>query len=1147
MEWELILYIIILGAGIVISLAIARYAWQRRSIPGVEYFVLYSLAAVLWALGTILGLVSTGLTSQQVWGAVGGLGVAIMPVAWLAFTLKYTGREKWLATRMWTLMAVVPVVAFLLIGSYSVYRAVQLGRGLTVGELNPLITMVAWGSNVYLSLLLLAGTLLIIQELIRAPRVYRGQYLSLLVGVSTPWFFGVLALWGLDFFALEWLFIAFVIGELVIAWGIFRHHIFDIMPIALDRVIESISDGVIVLDVRHRMVDVNPAAQRMIGRSAQQVAGWPIAQALPAWKDQLRYLRQEPAQAEIALEGPGLRGQRPAGSPGDVEAGQHRGIYELRTSPLHDRRNVLSGWLVLLRDITERKRAEEELRQVNQVRDRRNRELTLLNRVIAATTSRLEPQAVLEAVCRELTLAFSLPHAAAAMLAEDGASLSVVAEFQSEEFPSALGAVIPVEDNPATQYVLQHKVPLAVVDAQHDPRMEPIHDLMRQVNVVSLLILPLIVRDQVVGTIGLDAVERREFSDEEIALAANAAAAASQALENAQAEEALRESEETLKLAMEGAEIGLWDRNLATGEAVIIHDWIEPLGYESGMVEPSYETWYQLVHPDDRPKIDQAMRRYLSGDVPLFEVEHRVRAKSGGWEWVLLRGKAVVRDGQGRPLRIAGIHQNVTARVQADEELREAKELAEKAQQEAEAANQAKSVFLANMSHELRTHLNAILGFSQLMVRDPDTTASQHENLETIVRSGEHLLALINDVLDLSKIEAGRVTVQATSFNLHHLLRGLEEMFRLRTAEKGLMLIFDYAPGVPQFVRTDEGKLRQVLMNLLGNAAKFTQEGGVTLRIGAEDNRLVFEVEDTGPGIAPEELEAVFDPFVQTASGRAVQEGTGLGLPISRQFVRLMGGDLVVQSEPGTGSLFRFEVPIQLAEAVDVPSSQPERRVVGLEPDQPTYRLLVVDDRETSRKLLTRLLAPLGFEVREASDGQQAVEVWQAWQPDLIWMDMRMPVLDGYQATQRIKATTRGQATVVIALTASAFEEDRQVILTEGCDDFVRKPFREAEIFDKLEKHLGVRFVYEEVVPAGGVEDTPAFPDAGLRPDSLAELPVAWVTALSQAAEQADGDVILGLVEQIRGQHPPVADALANLVRNYRFDIIVALIEEIGG
>jgi two-component system sensor histidine kinase/response regulator len=677
-------------------------------------------------------------------------------------------------------------------------------------------------------------------------------------------------------------------------------------------------------------------------------------------------------------------------------------------------------------ELLERKRAEEELRQVNEERARRNRELALLNRVITASTSRLEPKAVLEAVCAELAKAFGLPQSGATLFPRSGdrSVLEIVAEYKTEDRPSALGIVIPVEGNPAAQYVLEHKVPLALTDAQRDPRLAAIHDVMRKRDVATLLLLPLVIKGQVVGTIGLDSLERREFTDEEIALAANAAAAAAQALENAQAEESLRQAKEA-----------------------------------------------------------------------------------------------------------------------------------------AEAANRAKSVFLANMSHELRTPLNAILGFAQLMNRDPGLTSEQRENLDTISRSGEHLLNLINDVLEMSKIEAGRNTLNEESFDLSLLLDDLEDMFHMRASNKGLQLIFDRAPDVPQYVRTDQGKLRQVLINLLGNAVKFTQQGGVTLRAGYEppaassspDGKngqqrharpcLLFEVQDTGPGIRPNDLETIFNPFEQTARGQESQEGTGLGLSISRQFARLMGGDIGVTSEFGQGSLFRFRVPVELATKSDLARQQTRPRVIAMEPGQPVYRLMVVEDRDANRKLLVKMLRPLGFEVREAINGQQAIEIWESWKPHLIWMDMRMPVMDGYEATERIKATTQGQATVVVALTASAFEEDRALILSAGCDDFIRKPFREEEIFDALAKHLGVRFVYQEEHPEPAAADAEGGENDLLTPQVMAALPAEWVDKLYQAATQADGDRVLRLIEEIRPQNEPLADALAGLARDFRFDILMNLTE----
>ncbi|MGL5192525.1 MAG: PAS domain S-box protein [Chroococcales cyanobacterium] len=609
-----------------------------------------------------------------------------------------------------------------------------------------------------------------------------------------------------------------------------------------------------------------------------------------------------------------------------------------------------------------------------------------------------------------------------------------------------------------------------------------------------------------------------------------------------QAENALRESEAKLKAIVDNAPAGIYLKDLQ-GKMILVNQYILDLLQVSEeqclgktLAEFFPGEFAEQVEANERTLVENGMPYYFEEYIPLPDGIHTFYT-------VML----ILQDLNSQPYTLCGITTDITDRQRAETALIEAKEAAE-------SANMTKSAFLANMSHELRTPLNAILGFTQILAQDSSLNPPQQEQIAIINSSGEHLLNLINDVLEISKIEAGRSALNLSTFDFYALLNALEAMLQMKAASKGLQIIFDPEP-VPQYITTDESKLRQVLTNLVGNAIKFTRTGGVSLRVRAtaiEEAEtepasrfcFYFEIEDTGMGIAEEELSGLFTPFHQTTTGRTASEGTGLGLSISRQFVQMMGGDIQVSSRLDVGTLVKFTIQVSVAQASDLKTASRVPRIIGLEPDQPFYRILVADDRTESRRLIRCYLEPLGFEVREAENGQQALEVWENWEPHLIVMDMQMPVMNGYEATRQIRRHVKGQATVVIALTASVFEENRSLILSAGCDEFLRKPCRQEVLLETFAQHLGVRYQYED--PESGIEDKSDSRDAAFIPGpaALQGMPATWIGALHNAALAADSEAIEELIQEIPEHSGAIAECLQDWTDNFRFDKISKLTQE---
>jgi len=556
-----------------------------------------------------------------------------------------------------------------------------------------------------------------------------------------------------------------------------------------------------------------------------------------------------------------------------------------------------------------------------------------------------------------------------------------------------------------------------------------------------------------------------------------------------------------------------------------------------------------VVREDDSPfsNNDFPSLQTLRTGKPQSNVVLGVHRFDGTLVWISVNSQPLIAQDQARPYGVVITFHDITRAREAEAELRRYKDSLEETVQQrttelivardaAEAANKAKSVFLANMSHELRTPLNAILGFSRMMSQDSQLGKEQRDSLDIINRSGEHLLQLINDVLEMARIEAGKLQLEIAPFDLVKAAQEVLAMMKERSQEKGLRLFFDRSEQSPRFIRGDEARLRQILINLLSNGVKFTEKGNVTLRLRMRENdrtHLVIEVEDTGTGIRSEDRKRLFVPFEQISQGQ-LQYGTGLGLTITRQFVVMMGGTISVESEYGKGSLFRIDLPVEQIDESDLfgESEKKTRTVTGLAPGQPPVRVLIAEDQQENRLLLENLMRMLGIDVRIAEDGRQCIQVFQEWHPDLIWMDRRMPVLDGIEATRRIRSLPGGDRVKIIAVTASAFEEEQKELLDAGMDDCIRKPYQFDEIYGAMAKHLGLNYVYSDE----GSGDTVL---AKLTPDMLKVLSPELCRQLQSAVERLDTEQIHKAIELIEKQDPVLAQSLLRAADHFDYPTIL--------
>jgi signal transduction histidine kinase/CheY-like chemotaxis protein len=534
-----------------------------------------------------------------------------------------------------------------------------------------------------------------------------------------------------------------------------------------------------------------------------------------------------------------------------------------------------------------------------------------------------------------------------------------------------------------------------------------------------------------------------------------------------------------------------------------------------------------FVTPETHRLAYEVSGRIMAGEILTAEVEHY--HKDGH---VLALEVTVSMISSGEEGSVLCLYRDIAERKQA--------ELDRVACEAAEAASRTKSIFVANMSHEIRTPMNAVLGFAQVLACDPLLTPKQGECVRIISRNGEYLMRLINDILEISKIESGRLILDEATFCLHDYLDELELMFRSSVVAHGLQLFVERDANVPCYAIADGGKLRQILINLVGNAIKFTETGGITVRAEAVEGKtvedkdvlhLMVEVQDTGSGISDDDLRLIFDPFQQGKSGAKVG-GAGLGLSISRKLVEIMGGELTVTSQVGKGSCFRFDVLLTPAAKAAGRDKLERRRVVSLEPGTGPFRILVVDDVPVNIALAHSLLKPVGFEVAEAANGVEALDVFEQWSPHAVLMDMRMPVMDGYEATRRIKSTEAGRATPVIALTSSVFEDAKKKMMAAGADGHIGKPIRREELLEELRKCMGLRYVFADAPD----EIHGRLKSAHMIPEGPEVLPKELIHAMLQAVEEGEINHLIGLIVEVEKLDSVTASALQSLVDRFDYE-----------
>jgi PAS domain S-box-containing protein len=760
------------------------------------------------------------------------------------------------------------------------------------------------------------------------------------------------------------------------------------------------------------------------------------------------------------------------------------------------------------------------------------KELVLLNRIRNSVARELDVNTISQKVTREIAESFGYPLVSLYLQHND------VLVLQNQLGRTTIREQIPVGQGIEGDVVRSGK-PNLWINTQNVP--DP---LGSHLSISSKICIPLFDQEKAVGVLTVETIDGKRLSRTDLCLMEAAGETVSNALwrariyaESLQAREALDKERRLLRTVIDNIPDQIFARdrdcsftlsNLKDAQMMGVSDPGQLLGKSDLDFFPTELAMKYIA--DDKRVIE-------SGQALINIVEPMVDS-DGNDRWNMTT-KVPLRDNQDQIIGLVGIARDITQQRRDAQALEEAK-------LQAEEANKAKSTFLANMSHEIRTPLNAILGFSQLLLREPDITPQQRHQLTTIHNSGEHLLELINDILEISKIEAGRVAINYASFDLTGLLKDLKSMFQVRMDEKHLAFDVIIEDRVPRFIVADESKIRQIMINLIGNAVKFTKQGRIRCIVDAQkiditDWNLTIQVEDSGIGITADDINTLFQVF-QQAPGGIAEGGTGLGLAISQRFAKMMNGNIRVTSEPGVGSCFALEITVQEDINAQPVVKKPQRKISGIKNPFTSYRVLIVDDVKESRELLSSFLTLVGFERIEATNGKEALDAWQTRAPHLIIMDIRMPVMNGLEATRQIRQAEKGTPVPIIAVTASAFEEEKQTILDSGMNGYLRKPIQERELFDLIGKCLGIEYTYfsEDGLPGSSIKSVS---NPTILVDELKSIPPELREQMISACSSADVDNLLDAVEKITPTLPHAAEQIQELTSRLNYDDILSLLQ----